>query len=318
MKIKHSYIPYIVIIISQIGENRVGKSALINNYKGKSEFEQKNEVNIIEESSPFIMKDIKIGDVTACTHVWEVDSLVMSDKSRESEAKILFRSIDCLIIVADLTSVSSVANLNHHYNYAKSLMGNRSDLVPIAVVGNKIDLYDSTMIPVIDGLHRWMKSVQTTTEDKLTTSRLNSTNLIYFESSAKMSLNCKEVFHRLIRMSVQKHLSEDVRSIESKQTFLTPIRTNDLDDIMVIYKHFLSIITILFPQEFSNLNPLSSKKKKGKLLSLSAASSPVVTHDSSAASSPTHSTSTSCIPFSSPIVALAPCNMDNGMVYSGM
>ena len=59
----------------------------------------------------------------------------MSDLNREEEAKTMFRSADGLVVVADLTSVNSVVNLNQL-------------------------LYDSTMGPVLDGLQRWMKSVQ--------------------------------------------------------------------------------------------------------------------------------------------------------------
>ena len=129
------------IKIILLGNEAVGKTALINAYEDKAF----SEVTTSTIGSGFIQKKVKINEKEYIVQLWDTAG---QEKFR-SVSKIYFKDSDIVIFVYDITNENSFNDLREFWiGYVKDLIGN--DKV-FGIASNKIDLFENKKVEKEEG-----------------------------------------------------------------------------------------------------------------------------------------------------------------------
>ena len=129
------------IKIILLGNEAVGKTALINAYEDKAF----SEVTASTIGSGFIQKKVKINEKEYIVQLWDTAG---QEKFR-SVSKIYFKDSDIVIFVYDITNEKSFNDLGEFWiGYVKDLIGN--DKV-FGIASNKIDLFENKKVEKEEG-----------------------------------------------------------------------------------------------------------------------------------------------------------------------
>jgi small GTP-binding protein len=137
-----SALPIYKVVVA--GDGNVGKTSLVRRYcEGK--FEQSR---ITTLGVDFQTKLVKIGDKTIKLSIWDVAGQDRFVSFRDT----FYRGAHAVALVYDVTSPATFFNLMHWRDEIQSVV----PLVPMVVIGNKIDLF--SVIPP-DEAQGWAKSL---------------------------------------------------------------------------------------------------------------------------------------------------------------
>ncbi len=137
-----SALPMYKVVVA--GDGNVGKTSLVRRYcEGKFE-----ESRITTLGVDFQTKVVTIGDKTIKLSIWDVAGQDRFVSFRDT----FYRGAHAVALVYDVTSPATFFNLMHWRDEIQSVV----PLVPMVVIGNKIDLY--AVIPA-DEARGWAKSL---------------------------------------------------------------------------------------------------------------------------------------------------------------
>jgi small GTP-binding protein len=129
-----------VIKMIIIGESGVGKTNLTNVYDNGRFTEKTNSTFL----SSYISKILKIGQIEFEIQLWDTPG----QEQYRSITKLFYREAKICIIVYDITNRTTFESLDYWVGSAKEILGDES---MIAIVGNKIDLFEKEEIPRNEG-----------------------------------------------------------------------------------------------------------------------------------------------------------------------
>ena len=133
----------------------------------------------------FIVKSIPISNSIVKIQAWDT-----AGQERYSGVRpIYYRGAKGALLVFDITMKQSFVNVEKWFDQIRRYSGMD---VPIVLVGNKIDLEDTRVVPADD--------VQKYSKDQ---------KLPYFETSAKTDVKVSDVFTKLAELILETELSKD-------------------------------------------------------------------------------------------------------------
>jgi small GTP-binding protein len=129
-----------VIKMIIIGESGVGKTNLTNVYDNGRFTEKTNSTFL----SSYISKILKIGQIEFEIQLWDTPG----QEQYRSITKLFYREAKISIIVYDITNRTTFESLDYWVGSVKEILGDES---MIAIVGNKIDLFEKEEINQNEG-----------------------------------------------------------------------------------------------------------------------------------------------------------------------
>ncbi|XP_043535272.1 ras-related protein Rab-7a-like, partial [Chiloscyllium plagiosum] len=138
-----------------------------------------------------------------CVQLWDT----AGTERFHSLGSVLYRAVDCCVLVFDVTSEASFKALDSWRNEFLLQADPRDpDSFPFLVVGNKTDLRSSSSEVVSKRAEDWC----------------SAHHLKYIETSAKEALNVEAAFREGVRLALKRLRSEDQISDQFDQIQLTP------------------------------------------------------------------------------------------------
>ncbi len=203
-----------------IGEGKVGKTSLINQYIN-NQFEDGNYT--MTTSGDKYIKEIKINDKIRNIEIWDTPGQAVYATAN----KIFMKNTDIALIVYDITEKKTFDKLNDWINLVKEVNPNGNFIIGIAA--NKSDLYEEAQVTNEEG-KEYIKTIKDNTS-------------LFFETSATDHENVEDVFNQLTKAYIDKYDEENkpvINSITndqnegmSQQEFF---ETNNVEKINVIDK----------------------------------------------------------------------------------
>ena len=172
-----------------LGDMAVGKTCLINRYtNGVFKEEYTSTVGI-----DFYTKPEEINNKTVQVKIWDT---VGQERFRALTPSFL-RNAEGVVIVFDVTSQDSFDNVKGWINSIKSNLGEK--IIPIIIVGNKIDMENMREIQKEDG------------------NKIASENgYKYFETSAKTGKGVDEAFKELVNQILDIQDKNDDEKVDER------------------------------------------------------------------------------------------------------
>ena len=170
-----------------LGEARVGKTAIINQYI-RCSFEEWSWATSTPKHST---KEIDIYGKPLHLEIWDTSGA----ESYRAVNKIYMRNIDIALLIYDITDRRSFEELNYWIHYVKE---RNNKEVLFGVVGNKNDLYEKRDIDEEEGM-KFAKN----------------NNILFFETSAKDYDSVENVFLR----SAQEYLRKLEKEVNLKKGY---------------------------------------------------------------------------------------------------
>ena len=172
-----------------LGDTQVGKTCLINRYtNGVFKEEYTSTVGI-----DFYTKPEEINNKTVQVKIWDT---VGQERFRALTPSFL-RNAEGVVIVFDVTSQDSFDNVKGWINSIKSNIG--ENVIPIIIVGNKIDMENMREISKEDGN-------KTASEN----------GFKYFETSAKTGKGVDEAFKELVNQILDIQDKNDDEKVDER------------------------------------------------------------------------------------------------------
>ena len=159
----------ITIKLVTLGDTKVGKSSIIVRFC-KNEFDQYREPTI---GATFLTQTVSVWNFNIRYEIWDTAG---QEKFR-SLAPLYYRGASAALIVYDITNRESFENATKWIQEVHSQEGKH---VIIALAGNKVDLHSNRVVTKYEALELAKKN-----------------RYIFFETSAKHSINIKEIFHHI-------------------------------------------------------------------------------------------------------------------------
>ena len=172
-----------------LGDTEVGKTCLINRYtNGVFKEEYTSTVGI-----DFYTKPEEINNKTVQVKIWDT---VGQERFRALTPSFL-RNAEGVVIVFDVTSQESFDNVKGWINSVKSNIG--ENVIPIIIVGNKIDMENMREISKEDG------------------NKIASENgYKYFETSAKTGKGVDEAFKEIVNQILDIQDKNDDEKVDER------------------------------------------------------------------------------------------------------
>ena len=159
-----------------IGDSSVGKTSLIQRYvNGIFKYEYLATVGI-----DFYKKHEIINNMNVEVRLWDT----AGQERFKSLTPNYFKNAEGVILTYDITKTESFENLKYWMN---SIETNLGDIIPIIIVGNKLDMKD-------------MREITKENADKLS----KEYNYKYFETSAKTGEGVDDAFKDLVNQILEK------------------------------------------------------------------------------------------------------------------
>ena len=172
-----------------LGDTQVGKTCLINRYtNGVFKEEYTSTVGI-----DFYTKPEEINNKTVQVKIWDT---VGQERFRALTPSFL-RNAEGVVIVFDVTSQDSFDNVKGWINSIKSNLGEK--IIPIIIVGNKIDMENMREISKEDGN-------KTASEN----------GFKYFETSAKTGKGVDEAFKEIVNQILDIQDKNDDEKVDER------------------------------------------------------------------------------------------------------
>ena len=164
--------------VTLIGESKVGKTSLINQYVN-NKFEEEYFMTIGNDK---LIKEIEINENKVRLEIWDT----IGQKDLRSANKIFMKNTNIALIVYDITNKKSFENLNEFYK--ELIKMNERDKMIIGIAANKSDLYENTEVNREEG-EEYAKKI----------------NALYFESTATDHENVVNIFEELIKVYIENN-----------------------------------------------------------------------------------------------------------------
>ncbi|CDM26690.1 hypothetical protein DTO013E5_9612 [Penicillium roqueforti] len=154
-----------------LGESAVGKSSLVLRFV-KDQFDDYRESTI---GAAFLTQTISLDDSTTVKfEIWDT----AGQERYKSLAPMYYRNANCAVVVYDITQASS---LDKAKSWVKELQRQANENIVIALAGNKLDLVTESPDK---------RAIQEADAEAYA----REAGLLFFETSAKSSINVKELF----------------------------------------------------------------------------------------------------------------------------
>eukprot|EP00826_Nyctotherus_ovalis_P054897 TRINITY_DN723_c0_g1_i15.p1 TRINITY_DN723_c0_g1~~TRINITY_DN723_c0_g1_i15.p1 ORF type:complete len:207 (+),score=77.79 TRINITY_DN723_c0_g1_i15:129-749(+) len=164
-----------------IGDSNVGKTSLMQQYI-QNTFSCQYKATIGAE---FLSKEVLIDDQLVTMQIWDT----AGQEKYQSVQRVFYRGTDGCIIVYDLTSPGSFANVEKwREEFFNSANLENTQNFPMVIVGNKADLTMERKVPHEKAV-KWCKE---------------NGELDHYETSAKTAINVKEAFEGIARKAAEK------------------------------------------------------------------------------------------------------------------
>ena len=178
-----------VLKVVLLGEAGTGKTCLISNFTtGKY-----NSNTVTSLSAQFITKTIQVNNKAIKFDIWDT----AGQEKYRSLAKIFYKDAKAICLCYDITSKKSFEELKDYW-YEQQTKLNADGNPIFAVVGNKIDLFDSQQVKDEEG-KAFAKKI----------------NAIFQETSAKTSVGVNELFEKIAMKYIDPNY--DSNQIESQE-----------------------------------------------------------------------------------------------------
>jgi small GTP-binding protein len=184
----------IEIKVTIIGSPGVGKTCIIKNYVNGA-FE---EFNTSTSGVDYYKKVEYMDNKKIILNIWDT----AGQEKFYSMAQYFYRNSFIIIIVYDVTNIKSFEDIKKHW--MKDIMEKGEKYKIIAIVGNKIDLYDNEGVNEID--------------DKIVKEFLDNINknnknckFISERVSAKKNINIKVLFDKLLKEYFNEEFNQKVK-----------------------------------------------------------------------------------------------------------
>ena len=184
----------IEIKVTIIGSPGVGKTCIIKNYVN-GVF---NQINTSTSGVDYYKKVVYIDNKKILLNIWDT----AGQEKFYSMAQYFYRNSFIIIIVYDVTNIKSFEDIKNHW--MKDIMEKGEKYKIIALVGNKIDLYDVEGIEEIDG------SIVKEFIDKISSNNNKNCRFISERVSAKKNINIKLLFEKLLKEYFDKEFNQKV------------------------------------------------------------------------------------------------------------
>ena len=172
-----------------IGDSRVGKTSLIEQYINKQFSEE--HITTVTAGDKFY-KEVKVGGKTIKLEIWDT----AGQEQYRTVNKIYMKNAKIALIVYDITQQQSFDNLKNWYNELKNI----DSIEIIGVIANKSDLYEDKVIDKEEG-ENYAKSI----------------NAIFYETSATDYEIVATAFEGLAEKYVQKKDDEERKKTEEER-----------------------------------------------------------------------------------------------------
>ena len=183
----------IEIQVTIIGSPGVGKTCIIKNYVNGA-FE---EFNTSTSGVDYYKKVEYMDNKKIILNIWDT----AGQEKFYSMAQYFYRNSFIIIIVYDVTNIKSFEDIKKHW--MKDIMEKGEKYKIIALVGNKIDLYDVEGVEEIDG------NIIKEFIDKISSNNKNC-KFISERVSAKKNINIKLLFEKLLKEYFDKEFNQKV------------------------------------------------------------------------------------------------------------
>ena len=184
----------IEIKVTIIGSPGVGKTCIIKNYVN-GVFE---EFNTSTSGVDYYKKVEYMDNKKIILNIWDT----AGQEKFYSMAQYFYRNSFIIIIVYDVTNIKSFEDIKKHW--MKDIMEKGEKYKIIALVGNKIDLYDVEGVEEIDGNN--VKEFI----DKISSNNNKNCKFISERVSAKKNINIKLLFEKLLKEYFDKEFNQKV------------------------------------------------------------------------------------------------------------
>ena len=184
----------IEIKVTIIGSPGVGKTCIIKNYVN-GVFE---EFNTSTSGVDYYKKVEYMDNKKIILNIWDT----AGQEKFYSMAQYFYRNSFIIIIVYDVTNIKSFEDIKKHW--MKDIMEKGEKYKIIALVGNKIDLYDVEGVEEIDG------NIVKEFIDKISSNNNKNCKFISERVSAKKNINIKLLFENLLKEYFDKEFNQKV------------------------------------------------------------------------------------------------------------
>ena len=164
--------------VTLIGESKVGKTSLINQYVN-NKFEEEYFMTIGNDK---LIKEIEINENKVRLEIWDT----IGQESLRSANKIFMKNTNIALIVYDITNRQSFVNLNEFYK--ELIKMNERDKMIIGIAANKSDLYENSEVNKEEGEEY-----------------ANNINALFFETSATEHENIDNLFQEMTKAYIDKY-----------------------------------------------------------------------------------------------------------------
>ena len=161
-----------------VGDSAVGKSSLILRYV-RDRFNEKEDSTI---GACFFTRTVELNDTRVRFEIWDT----AGQERYHSLAPMYYRGANAIVVVYDISSEKSYEGAKNWVLEIERKACN-PEKITIALLGNKADKADQRVVDYI--------AAQTFAEDN---------NLMFMETSAKTSMNVKEIFLALATTLAEK------------------------------------------------------------------------------------------------------------------
>ncbi|KAI7903277.1 ras-related protein RGP2 [Cokeromyces recurvatus] len=159
----YNYLFKIVII----GDSGVGKSNLLLQYTSNEFMEDSRSTIGVE----FATKNIKIENSLIKAQIWDTSG----QERYKAITSAFYRGAVGALLVYDITRKSS---FDHVHQWLKELREHTEDTIPLVLIGNKIDLADTSRVVSTEVAKRYATEA----------------NMLFFETSARTAVNVNKAF----------------------------------------------------------------------------------------------------------------------------
>ena len=182
------------IKVTIIGSQGVGKTCITKNYV-EGVF---TEYNISTSGVDYYKKELIMNNKKVILNIWDT----AGQEKFYSMAQYFYRNSFIIIIVYDVTNIKSFEDIKKHW--MKDIMEKGEKYKIIALVGNKIDLYDVEGVEEIDG------NIVKEFIDKISSNNNKNCKFISERVSAKKNINIKLLFEKLLKEYFDKEFNQKV------------------------------------------------------------------------------------------------------------
>lgn len=191
---KDNIIDVTEIKVTIIGSQGVGKTCIIKNYV-EGVF---SEYNISTSGVDYYKKELIMNNKKVILNIWDT----AGQEKFYSMAQYFYKNSFIIIIVYDVTNMKSFEEIKNHW--IQDIMEKGEKYKIIAIVGNKIDLYDNEGVNEIDDkiIKEFLDNIIKNNKDcKFISERV----------SAKKNINIKVLFDKILKEYFNEEFNRKVK-----------------------------------------------------------------------------------------------------------